>query len=199
MSRDNPRIQIIETATRLFAEHGFHATGVDIIIKESGVAKRTLYRHFPSKEDLIVAVLKSYNENFCRQVIEKTENGGEPREKLLQLFDVVNEWFHEKSFFGCMFINAIGEYSQKDTEIRTVCKDFKAAIRSYIESLCRQAGLLEPEQLAKRLALLIEGAIVTAQVSQLEDAALTAKQAAILLIAAADPQNKTNRPIEPVQ
>lgn len=190
MSRENPRAQIIDTATRLFIEHGFHNTGVDIIIRESGVAKRTLYRHFPSKEDLIVAVLKTYNENFSRSLIERTEGAStNPKERLLYLFDLVNEWFHDKSFFGCMFINAVGEFSARESEIRTVCKDFKATIRTYIESLCREAQLNAPEELAKRLALLIEGAIVTTQVSQLPDAGSTAKQAAVLLIEAADSQN----------
>ena len=186
MTRDNPRSQIIEAATRLFTEHGYHATGVDTIIKESGIAKRTLYRHFPSKEDLIVAVLKTYNEDFTRSMMERTENkSSDPKEKLLYLFDLVNDWFHDKSFFGCMFINAVGEYSARESEIRAVCKDFKATIRTYIESLCREAQLSEPEELAKRLALLIEGAIVTTQVSQLADAGATAKQTAILLIEAA--------------
>ena len=178
------REHLIDTAIRLFAEHGFHATGIDTILKCSGVSKKTLYRHFRSKEELILAALRKYDglfrNSFMRQVEEQADT---PRERLLAVFDVAEAWFGRSGFYGCMFINAIGEYSDVDTPIRQVCKEFKALMRGYILELCMQAEISGGTLLAEELALLLEGAIVTAQVSQdRSHAAKVAKIAAGALI-----------------
>ena len=96
--------------------------------------------------------------------------------------------FQENNFYGCMFINAVGEYSEADTPIRQTCRGFKSMVKAYIQELCRKAGAKDPDQLAEELALLFEGAIVTAQVSQNSKAALIAKRAAKGLIQQAIPR-----------
>ena len=106
-----------------------------------------------------------------------------PQEKILAIFDVAKGWFSQKKFFGCMFINVIGEYSQKESPVRDICKQFKQLMRNYIRDLCRQAGAEKPDILADKLALLFEGAVVTSQVSQNSDAAKTAKDIARSLVA----------------
>lgn len=184
MGRPVPREQLINTAIELFREYGYHATGIDKIVEKAGVSKKTLYTHFRSKEELLIAALRHHDglfrNNFMRQVdiLAKT-----PQEKLLAIFDVAEGWFSQKKFFGCMFINVIGEYSQKDSSIRDICKQFKRLMRNYIRDLCLQAGAKEPDILADKLALLFEGAVVTSQISQNPDASKTAKNIARSLVA----------------
>ncbi|WP_282605561.1 TetR/AcrR family transcriptional regulator [Pelagibius sp. Alg239-R121] len=181
------REHLIDTAIELFAEHGYHATGIDTILAKSGVSKKTLYRHFRSKDELILAALKKYDglfrNGFMRQVEERAET---PHDRLLAIFDVAAAWFEQNNFYGCMYINAIGEYSDPDTPIRQVCREFKSLMRRYIEDLCGEMGAADPASLAEELALLLEGAIVTAQVSQQKShAAKIAKTAATALMAQA--------------
>ena len=184
MGRLTPREHIINTAIELFREYGYHATGVDRIINEAGVSKKTLYTHFRSKEELLIAALRHYDgvfrNNFMRKVDQSAKS---PQEKLLAIFDVAQDWFSQSKFFGCMYINIIGEYSQKNSLIRDICQQFKQLMRSYFKELCVQAGVEEPDALADKLALLFEGAVVTSQVSQKPQAAKTAKDIARSLIA----------------
>ncbi len=179
------REHLIDTAIDLFAERGYHATGIDTILETSGVSKKTLYRHFRSKDELILAALKKYDgrfrNNFMRQVEELAET---PRDRLLAVFDVAAAWFGQNDFYGCMYINAVGEFSDPESPIRLVCKEFKALMRRYIEDLCAALPAPDPAALADELALLLEGSIVTAQVSQTGGrAAQIAKTAAAALIA----------------
>ena len=178
------RDHLIDTAIGLFGERGFHATGIDMILERAGVSKKTLYRHFRSKEELILAALRKHDGEFRNSFMRQVEaQGASPRARLLAVFDVAETWFRHDQFYGCMFINAIGEYSAADTPIREACKAFKAMMRGYIEQLCREAGVPDPAGLAEELALLLEGAIVTAQVSQERSrAARVAKTAAVALI-----------------
>ena len=105
---------MLKKPIELFREYGYHATGVDRIINEEGVSKKTLYTHFRSKEKLLIAALRHYDglfrNNFMRKVDQSAKS---PQEKLLAIFDVAQDWFSQNKFFGCMFINIIGEYSKK--------------------------------------------------------------------------------------
>ena len=178
------REHLIDTAIDLFAENGFHATGIDLILDKSGVSKKTLYRHFRSKDELILAALKKYDGLFRNGFMRQVEaSAADPYGRLMAVFDVADAWFRQNNFYGCMFINATGEYSDLDTPIRQVCKGFKAMMRQFIGDLCRQIGAPDPDELADEIALLLEGAIVTAQVSQDRSrAANVAKTAAKALI-----------------
>lgn len=187
MSGSARREHLIDTAIDLFGEHGFHATGIDTILEKSGVSKKTLYRHFRSKDELILAALKKYDGLFRNDFMRQVEaQAATPRDRLLAVFDVHADRFERNDFFGCMYINAVGEYSVADTPIRLVCKDFKAQMRRYIEDLCAALPAPDPAGLAEELALLLEGSIVTAQVSQEGGrAARVAKTVAASLIAQA--------------
>ena len=194
MARASKREELIQTATRLFSEHGFHATGIDMILRESGLAKKTLYNHFRSKDELIYAVLQHYDGLARNHFIRETEELAQtPRERLIALFDVARNWFDQKDFYGCMFINAIGEYSGEDTRIRRICKEYKRLMREYMISLADEAGAVDPEGLADEIFLLYEGATVTAQVNNDASAADVAKRAAEALIDRAIPA-KTKAP-----
>ncbi|MEJ8567154.1 TetR/AcrR family transcriptional regulator [Elongatibacter sediminis] len=177
------RLQLIETAVELFNEHGFHGVGIDRIAEAAGVSKKTMYHHFRSKEELILAALRHHDGLFRNQFMKGVEAAADtPRERLLAIFDVAEAWFASNRFFGCLFINAVGEYAEPDTPIRGVCRQFKQLMRGYIEDLAREAGAPDAPALADALALLLEGAIVTAQVSGNPSAAESARQAAAVLI-----------------
>ena len=166
MRHSERRERLVDTAISLFAKHGYHAVGIDTILKYAGVSKKTLYHHFRSKEELILAALRKYDGRFRNEFMRQVEaRATGPRDRLLAIFDVAAEWFEGDNFYGCMFINAVGEYAEPDTPIRRACREFKSAMLDYIEDLCRQLGVYEPTQLAAELALILEGAIVTAQVS----------------------------------
>jgi AcrR family transcriptional regulator len=188
MKTSQRREHLIDTAIGLFCEHGYHGTGIDLILDTARVSKKTLYNHFRSKDELIVAALRKYDGVFRNDFMRKVDSLGDtPRDRLIAMFDVIDEWFSKDEFFGCMFINAIGEYSDKDSPIRDISKQFKKSMREYIRSLCKQAGAPAPDLLADQLSLIIEGATVTAQVSQMKDAAQTAKSVAVQLMSHALP------------
>jgi AcrR family transcriptional regulator len=177
------REQIISVAQKLFYQNGFHATGIDRIIKEAGVSKKTLYNHFRSKDELVLAALRKRDELFRNSFMRKTEClGSTPKERLLSVFDAIGEWFQEKDFAGCMFINASAEYSEANSPSHIVCAEHKRLVREYIRELAVQAEVDNPEELSQQLNLLIEGAIVDAHVSGNKDAADQAKKIASVLL-----------------
>ena len=170
------REQIISHALTLFYQHGFNATGIDKIIKDAGVSKKTLYNHFHSKDELILATLRKRDELFRNNLMRETERlGHTPRERLSTLFDAVHAWFNEATFSGCMFINASAEFSELENPNHLVCAEHKRLVRDYIKSLAQQANASDPEELSNQLNLIIEGAIVNAHVEGNKDAAKRAK------------------------
>ena len=174
---------LINTALELFSREGFHATGIDRILSESGVAKMTLYNHFKSKDELILAALRRRDETFRNWFMRTVEASAEtPRDRLLATFDVLEEWIRRKDFCGCTFINAAAEFGERADSIRGSCAEHKRLVIEYLERLAQAAGARDPEELAFDLNLLAEGAIVTAQVMGIKDAASRAKRAAEILI-----------------
>lgn len=188
MKQSERREHLVDTAISLFSKNGFHATGVDTIIEAAGISKKTLYRHFRSKDDLILAALRKYSGQFRTGFMRDVEwRATTPKDRLLAIYDVARDWFEDKSFYGCMYINAVGEYSAPGTPIRQVCQEFKTLMRGYMEQLVRDMGIQDAGRLADELALLLEGAIVTAQISENKGhAGKVAKTAARALIDAAE-------------
>ena len=177
------REQLVQTALQLFTKYGFHAVGIDRIIKESNVAKKTLYNHFKSKDELILAVLRHQDQLFRNHFMRAVESSSEsPQERLLAVFDVAEAWFNDNDFYGCLFVGASSEFPDLDTPIRNVCKDFKRLMQEYIEQLSKLVGAKHPGQLASQLVLLLEGAISIAQINDSSISAQHAKQAAKILI-----------------
>lgn len=177
------RDHLVDVALALFLKEGFHATGIDRILKEAGVAKMTLYNHFKSKEELVLAVLDRRDENFRDWLVETTEARTTPgKKRLLALFDSLEEWFAQDGFRGCMFINAAAEYLDADDLPHESARRHKMLIRDYLRELCEEADVNRPSDLADHLMLLMEGAIVMAHVCGEAKAAQTAKQAAASLL-----------------
>ncbi len=182
MPRDK-RDELVETALELFGREGFHATGIDRILAEAGVAKMTLYHHFRSKDELILAALRLRDERFRNDFMRRVERASDdPTERLLAIFDVLGELFDAKEFRGCTFINACAEYGERDSSIHGIAMEHKRLVLGYVRELARAAAVRDPEELARQLCILMEGVIVTAQVSGDEDAAPQARRVAELLI-----------------
>lgn len=183
MPASSKRDHLIDTAIKMFCKHGYHATGIDSLIAEAGISKKTMYQHFRSKEELIYAALRQYDGVFRNNFMKAVEGAAQtPQGKLLAIFDVAEEWFSDQNFFGCMFINAIGEYSDEASPVRGISKQFKKLVWDYVLDLAQEAGANNPEELADELCLLLEGAIVTAQVSEKPQAAQTARKIAERII-----------------
>ena len=179
----NRRELLIDTALELFYREGFHATGVDRILAEAGVAKMTLYKHFKSKDELILAALRRRDERFRDWFMREVERRARtPRERLLVCFDVLGEWCSGRDFSGCMFINAAAEFGRQDNPAHALSAEHKRLLLDYLKTLARAAEAREPEALARRLGILLEGAIVMAHVCGDRSAAQDAKAAAETLI-----------------
>lgn len=182
------RDDLVETALKLFYLYGFNATGIDRILAESGVAKMTLYKHFRSKEELILAALQLRDERFRNWLMTEMESASaDPEERLLAMFDALETWFQGKAFkdlgfSGCAFINAASEFADHDHPAHRIASEHKRRIVDYLEKTCRAAQLPQPERLAERLALLKEGAIATAHVRNMPQAAQLAREMARILI-----------------
>ncbi|MFQ5582375.1 MAG: TetR/AcrR family transcriptional regulator [Mariprofundaceae bacterium] len=178
------RDTLIETAYLLFYEKGFHATGLAEILETAGVAKGTLYQHFKSKEALIEAVLECEGEKIRTTFIEAVERSADtPRERLLAMFEVQNTlWLQHRSFLGCPFIKAAGEYAAHNHPIHHIAAMNKRLFMGYFRELATQAGAPNPYGLAKQLALLFEGAVILTHVSGQRDASKNASRAARILI-----------------
>ncbi|KUF11312.1 TetR family transcriptional regulator [Pseudoponticoccus marisrubri] len=171
--------------------NGFNATGIDRILAESGVAKMTLYKHFRSKDELILAALELRDQRFRTWLEAEIEQAtDDPEARLLALFDALETWFRgeafkELGFSGCAFINAASEFADQSHPAHQLSAEHKQRVVDYLERLCRDAGLSDPVGMAEQLALLKEGAIATAHVRNHPDAARRARQMAQTLIAAA--------------
>jgi AcrR family transcriptional regulator len=174
---------LVDTAFKLFYQHGYHATGIDKILAESGVAKMTLYNHFKSKDELILAVLRRRDETFRNGFMRAVERrASDSAERLLTLFDVLGEWLKGADYSGCAFINAAAEYSDPGDPIHAASAEHKRLVLSYVRELAAAAGVEKSDELGDQLSLLIEGAIVTAQVTGDTDAAHKARRAAEVLV-----------------
>ena len=177
------RDQLIDTAMRLFYENGFHATGIDKVLAESGCAKMTLYKHFKSKDELILAVIRRMDENIRNDFMREVERRAKsPRDRLVALFDVLGDWIRGPEFKGCLFMHASGEYSDTDHPILGACAEHQRSVRKYMRDLAEQAGAGDPDALADELMVLEEGAIGRAHIMNNPDIATHAKRAAIKLI-----------------
>jgi AcrR family transcriptional regulator len=179
---------LVETALGLFYKNGFHATGIDTILAESGVAKMTLYKYFKGKDDLILAALELRDRRWMGWFRGELQRRGKtPQQRLLAIFDALDEWFAQEDFRGCMFINAASEYCGLDGRIGELAARHKRMVREEIRRLAEEAGVGHPAALADQLALLVEGAIVMALMEDGSDWASTAKEAASSLIRSAQP------------
>jgi AcrR family transcriptional regulator len=168
--------RILETADRLFYLRGIRAVGVDTIAAEIGISKRTLYNHFPSKDELIAAYLE-------RRFTRAPASDKPPVEQILGTFDRLERGFAAKGFRGCPFVNAVAELGPEDQSVRKIAIAFKESRRVWFRDLLRQLGVADPEGLATQLTLLVDGSIAQDLVRNDPSMARAAKNAARVLLA----------------
>ena len=156
--KQSKRTQIILAAFNLFKENGFYATGVDLIMRQANVSKRTMYIYFPTKNDLIVAVMAYYRTNYERNLRDLLARDDlNSREKILAIFEQAGSWFNDPQFHGCLAVNAMGEFAGKDVKIENACQEFKTWELSVFQNLTQDLPVMYPNDLAYKLLILLEG------------------------------------------
>ena len=178
------RERILITAYALFTTYGLSAVGVDRVVAEAGVAKSTLYRHFPSKDDLVVAVLDRrdliWTQGWLRPEVERLARP-RPGAKLLAIFDALDIWFHRHDFEGCLFINSLLETHGQSSPVRSATIAGMTRVRGVVLELAHEAGADDPEGVARALHMLITGSMIGAEQGDL-DSAREAKEVAGLVL-----------------
>lgn len=174
---------LLEAACQLFYTQGIRGTSVEAILDRAGVARQSLYQHFDSKDALVAAFLRLRDERWCGWMNDfVVAASDDPLERVYALFDFLEDWFAQSDFSGCAFINTAAEYSNPEHPFHVLSSRHKARVLSDIERLCQAAALPNYKALARQLALLMEGAIVTEQVTPGSNAAAEAKGIARVLI-----------------
>ncbi len=183
--RQPARQRILDTAFRLFYAHGPRGVGVDTIIAESGVAKATFYKHFPRKDDLVLAYLDRVDQAWFGQLRAAARAAGDnSRAQLVGMFDALSSACRRDGYHGCAFINTAAESAPgSDVHARTV--EHKNVVRAWVTDLARRAGAAEPDQLARQLTLLIDGGLAAGVLDAEPAAPEAARTAARVLVDAA--------------
>ncbi|MDG9705229.1 TetR/AcrR family transcriptional regulator [Streptomyces sp. DH37] len=180
IDEETARERVVSAADRLFYARGVQAVGMDAVRGESGVSLKRIYALFPSKEDLIIAVLRHRTERWNTGIAGAVDGAGTPRERLLAVFDFLAGWFREDDFRGCAFINVFGELGGGSDRVAEAVREQKESFRRHVAELVRAAG--GPDHLAPQLVLLAEGAQTTAAISGDPGTAEHARAAADTLI-----------------
>ena len=171
------------------------SVGVDTLVEEIGVAKMTLYRHFPRKEQLIVACLEGIDERY-RRWLERNSAGLAGEERLLGIFDSLRSWFASDGFRGCAFVNATVELADPQHPAREAVLAHKRRLREWVAAIADDCDIADPPTIAAQLVQLMEGAISTAVVEDDPSAADLARQMATVIISAAERRGPGN-PADP--
>ena len=176
------RERILTTAYELFARRGVRDVGIDEVIERAGVAKATLYRHFPSKDALVLAFLERREQLWTRGIVEAgaRSRGKTPEGRLLSIFDVFDDWFRSADFEACSFINVLLELGPRHP-VGKASIDYLENIRGVVRSLAEEAGLSDPDAFALSWHILMKGSIISAAEGDI-DAAKRAQKMAKLLI-----------------
>ena len=159
--RQSTRERLIDTALMMFMKHGFNSVGLDRILNEVGVTKTTFYNHFESKEQLAIDSLHRRVELdrliFTQFIVESV--GPDPCQQMLAIFDVLDAYFNDERFVGCIFIKACAEFPEPSDPIHRVASGFFAWLGQHIQGLATQAEHPDPKGLAQTWVMLIQGAI----------------------------------------
>ncbi|PTR28141.1 TetR family transcriptional regulator [Pseudomonas sp. GV085] len=155
---------ILDVTEKLIYKSGIATTGMDLLVKTAGVSRKSIYRYFANKDDLVVAALQRRDQRWMRWYRGEVGRAQTPAERLLNLFTVLKSWFASDGFRGCAFINTSGETGDPQDPVRLVAKEHKQKLLDYVCELCTEYGAEDPQMLARQLLILIDGAITVALV-----------------------------------
>ena len=179
------RDRLLDRAIDLFYTRGFHAVGLDAVLAEAGVTKTTFYKHFESKEDLVFAAVARRDEwetAAWRRAVRDAAGGDDPRALLLATFDVLDVWFNDPTFFGCIFINAAIEFTDPRDPVHRLAAQHKRRTRDEWRDLARAGGAGDPEAFADLFATVVEGTLIMRHVHGRNDAARVSRGLAEQLV-----------------
>jgi AcrR family transcriptional regulator len=178
------RLRLVYVAIELIYNLGFQAVGVDQVIAAAGVSKTTFYKHFESRDELLVAAIRQREEWESKAFMAATErlSNKDPRSLLLAVFDVLDTWFNSSDFNGCQFINAAAEFPNPHDPVHAVAAEQKRKHRDGFRDLARMAGAADPEAFADQFAALVEGTFILRQVHGRNEAARVVRPAAEALM-----------------
>jgi len=178
-TRPTPRQRLLDTAGELFYRQGTGAVGVDLVSKQAGVSKRTLYQQFGSKDQLIAESLAAHGAVIIGHYIPADDPGASARQQILAVFDGLSGWTASETFRGCPFVNTATELADPGHPARQIARDHKLALRGYFARHAERGQAKDPQRLADQLIVVFDGAIVQAVMGTLRhsDAARSAVQA----------------------
>lgn len=177
--RPSKKSQIVQQALDIFYQHGFQATGIDLVVSKTGISKTTIYNHFSSKEALISAVLDKRDQDFRTWLADRVEQLSiTAQDKIYCVFDALDEWFESNDFRGCMFVRSSLEFPAPEGPIFKQSQLHKKRLQQYFCQLASSAGLPDPENVAKQILILKEGAIIAANLKLVE---MPGRQAKLML------------------
>ncbi|NBA81537.1 TetR family transcriptional regulator [Pseudomonas putida] len=176
------REKILATAEKLIYENGIHATGMDLLVKTSGVARKSIYRYFANKDEVAAAALNARDIRWMTWFRSECEKAQTPEARILGIFDALKSWFASDGFRGCAFINTAGEVGDADDPVRQIAKLHKQKLLDYTVELTSALGVNDPTGLAKQLLLIIEGTITVAHVMGDHTALDSAREIAKVLL-----------------
>jgi AcrR family transcriptional regulator len=182
-----PGHRLLTAASELFHETGIQATGVDSLIDAAGVAKATFYRHFPSKDDLVVAWLRDPRTRWLTRVRAQAEaHGAEAGDVIPLFFEALADWLETEGYRGCPYLNTAIEITEPTHPARVAVREYLQEIEDYLAGLVASAGYWNPRMLAAELQTLAAGAISLAVARRSSAYALSAREAALGLLAGAE-------------
>lgn len=177
--------KILQTAEQLIYQNGIHAMGMDLLVRTSGVARKSIYRYYATKDEVAVQALSVRDQRWMLWFRSETDKAPTAQARILAMFSVLKSWFESEGFRGCAFINTAGEIGDPADPVRQLAKAHKQKLLDYSLELCQQLNVEHPEILAKQLLILIDGAITLALVMGDHHAADNAQDMAQLLLASA--------------
>ncbi len=184
-STRSSRQQILETAAALFFRDGFRAVGIDTIVAESGIGKMTLYRYFPSKDELIVAYLNDTNDKFWVWFNEAADPfPNQPARQILAVFQAQETLVKSPKCYGCPFLNAVVDFPDPSHPGHQVAVQHKRSVQARFEELAKQAAASDPKRLAEQLLMLMDGAFMAVRMFGPDNPAAHVAEAAATLIKA---------------
>lgn len=187
--RLSARERLLAAAGELFYANGINTVGIDRVIEHAGVAKASLYDCFGSKEELVRSYLEERDRIRQARIEERVSKYDEPQEKILSIFDLLGELASRPEYRGCAFVRASADASSSE-KVRTVCEQSRAYMLGKFTDLCREAGVRDPQLLAKQLVLLYDGASISAHMDGSRDAVATARALAAQMLVLHNPTQK---------